>query len=81
MALALHAHTRIVFWLYDRGDKGPCRCVGAKLMSRASSMEWRGTALSTQEPSFLGDSVLCAFYVIAEKPTATPAVQQLDVEP
>ena len=26
-------------------------------------------------------SVLCAFYVIVEKPTATPAVQQLDVEP
>ena len=28
-----------VFWLDDRGDKGPCRHVGAKLMSRASSME------------------------------------------
>ena len=44
-------------------------------------MEWRGTAPSMQEPSFLGDLVLCAFYVIVEKPTAIPAVQQLDVEP
>ena len=45
-----------VFWLDDRGDKGPCKRVGAKLMSRASSMEWRGTTPSTQEASFLGDS-------------------------
>ena len=44
-----------VFRLDDRGDKGPCRRVGAKLMSRASSMKWRGTVPSTQEPSFLGD--------------------------
>ena len=66
-----------VFWLDDRGDKGPCRRVGAKLMSRASSMKWHGPAPSTQEPSFLGDSQC----VIVEKPTATPAVQQLDVEP
>ena len=45
-----------VFWLDDRGDKGPCRRVhGGKLMSRASSMEWRGTAPSMQKPSFLGD--------------------------
>ena len=45
-----------VFWLDDRGDKGPCRRVGAKLMSRANSMEWRGSATSTREPSFLGNS-------------------------
>ena len=49
-----------VFWLDDRGDKGPCRSVGAKLMSRASSMESRGTAPSTQEPFSLETlSALC----------------------
>ena len=31
--------------------KGPCRCVGAKLMSRASSMEWR-------EPLYLRKNLL-----------------------
>ena len=54
-----HAYEN-VFWLDDRGDKGPCRSVGAKLMSRASSMESRGTAPSTQEPFSLETlSALC----------------------
>ena len=63
--------------------QGLCRRVGAKLMSRASSMQLRGTATSTQEPYFPGDSQYSvrSTYVIVEKPTATPAVQQLDVEP
>ena len=62
--------------------KGPCRCVGgqANVQSELDGMARnRSIYLRTFFPWRL--SVLCTFYVIVEKPTATPAVQQLTVEP
>ena len=46
--------------------KGPCRCVGAKLMSRASPMEWRGTALSIRK-NLLSLETFSALYVLRNR--------------
>ena len=62
IALALHAYTGMSSgWTTE--ETRALVGVWGKLISRASSMEWRGTAPSMQEPSFLGDPRLRVYNI------------------
>ena len=81
LALALHAHTRMSSGWTTEETRVLVGVWGqANVQSELNGMARnRSIYARTFFPWRL--SVLCVFCVIVEKPTATPAVQQLDVEP